>query len=473
MITAAGSPLASPTALTVIDINRDGIPDLILANPTELVSQVGRFGNNVSVLWGKGDGTFQAPLNYEAGMNPGLLAVDDFNGDGLTDVVAVSRTANTVSVLLTDRQGQLRLAMSYVVGASPQSVVAGDFNGDGKVDLAVSFSVTSTTPTTVISTNGISLLLGIGDGTFQAVVSPKYSNIGIGPLPAIATGDVNRDGRTDLAVVFQNAPTQRFPGGAGVCACPPGVALLIGADGTPTFSPAAVVNSASYGSGGVVAPGEIIAVFGSGLGPVPSASLQIDSKGNVSSSVAGVQVLFDGIPSPLIFAAFGQLGAIVPYRVSGRASTQMQVSYQGLSSIPVALTVAPALPGIFTSDASGHGQAAVVNQDGTLNSPDIPALIGSYISIYGTGDGQTFPAGIDGKLGGTPPSLTLQQVSATIGGLSAPVQYAGGVAGLVAGVFQMNLQIPQGVKPGGAVALVVKIGNGLSAPVMIAVRPNQ
>jgi uncharacterized protein (TIGR03437 family) len=117
------------------------------------------------------------------------------------------------------------------------------------------------------------------------------------------------------------------------------------------------------------------------------------------------------------------------------------------------------MPGIFTVDASGHGQGAIVNQDGTVNSAANPAAAGSYVSAYATGEGQTSPGGVDGKPGDAPAPMPIAQpVTATVCGVSALVQYAGGVPGLIAGVLQVNIQIPQGASAGGSVPIVINVG---------------
>jgi uncharacterized protein (TIGR03437 family) len=219
-----------------------------------------------------------------------------------------------------------------------------------------------------------------------------------------------------------------------------------------------VVNAASY-AGGSVSPGEIVAIFGSGLGPGTLVGPQLDSRGYVSTSLAGTQVLFDGVAAPLIYTWAGQVSAVVPYAVSGKTSTQVQVSYQNQNSNLVAIPVTNAVPGIFTMDASGRGQGAIVNQDGTVNSADNPAAVGSYVSVYATGEGQTRPGGIDGKPGDVPaPTPIAQPVTATVGGLNAQVQYAGGVPGEVAGVLQVNVQVPQRIATGPSVPIVLNIG---------------
>ena len=150
---------------------------------------------------------------------------------------------------------------------------------------------------------------------------------------------------------------------------------------------------------------------------------------------------------------------MVPYEVAGKNSTQVQVSYQGQNSNAVTIPVAATQPGIFTNNASGQGQGAIVNQDGTVNSPSNPASAGTFVFVYATGEGQTTPSGIDGKPGASPaPQPVAQPVTAIVGGITAQVQYAGGVSGLVAGVLQVNMQIPQGVASGSAVPITIQVG---------------
>jgi uncharacterized protein (TIGR03437 family) len=125
--------------------------------------------------------------------------------------------------------------------------------------------------------------------------------------------------------------------------------------------------------------------------------------------------------------------------------------------------VVTAAPGIFTADSTGSGQAAAVNQDGSLNSAAKPAKTGSFISLYITGDGQTNPGGVDGKLANTAPyPATVFPVKVTVGGLPAVVSYAGAAPTSVAGLTQVNVQIPTGTPVGAAVPVTVQV-NGVSA----------
>jgi uncharacterized protein (TIGR03437 family) len=228
--------------------------------------------------------------------------------------------------------------------------------------------------------------------------------------------------------------------------------------GAVSISAAGIVNSASY-AGGRVSPGEVVVIFGSGFGPDALAGSQLDNRGYVSTSLANTQVLFDGVAAPMIYAVAGQVSAVVPYEIRGKSATQVQVAYQNLASNIVSMPVATTIPGIFTSDASGHGQGAIINQDGTMNSASNPAPVGSIVAVYATGEGQTNPDGVDGKPDDSPaPVPVAQPVTATIGGAPATVQYAGGAPSLVAGVMQVNVQIPQGTPAGSAVPLVINVG---------------
>jgi len=168
---------SSPFALATGDFNGDGKLDLVVAN----------FGsNNISVLLGNGDGTFQAAVNYSAGSGPRSIAVGDFNGDGRLDLAVANATSSDISIFLGKGDGTFQPAVNYSAGGGCQSVTAGDFNGDGKLDLAAANA----------NSNNISVLLGNGDGTFQAGFNYPA---GMG-ASSVAVGDFNGDGNLDVAV---------------------------------------------------------------------------------------------------------------------------------------------------------------------------------------------------------------------------------------------------------------------------------
>jgi uncharacterized protein (TIGR03437 family) len=173
----------------------------------------------------------------------------------------------------------------------------------------------------------------------------------------------------------------------------------------------------------------------------------------------------------MVYAWASQTAAVVPYGVTG-ATAQVIVACQGQVSAAFPVSMAPSAPAIFTYDASGQGPAAAINQDGvTVNTAATPTKIGDIISLYATGEGQTTPPGADGKAASVPypyPNLT---VTATVGGRDAPVKYAGGAPGLVAGLMQVNIQIPSGIQTGNAVPVSLRVGSAFSrGGVTIAVR---
>lgn len=226
--------------------------------------------------------------------------------------------------------------------------------------------------------------------------------------------------------------------------------------GKPSFTPQGVSNAASYQGGGVAA-GEVVTIFGQDLGDTPIATAALDEAGSLSAILQGTQVLFDGEPAPLLFASAGQVGAAVPYSVAGTSTTSVQVSHDGALSFPVTLSVAPAVPGIFTLSAQGTGAGSVLNSDYTVNSPSNPAARGDYVAIYATGEGETSPAGVDGVITLSATLLPLLTVTARIDGLDAKVAFAGEAPGIVAGVLQVNAQIPAGAHPGPAVPVVIEV----------------
>ncbi len=232
----------------------------------------------------------------------------------------------------------------------------------------------------------------------------------------------------------------------------------------PQITNTGVTNAASFLSGPIAA-GQIVTIFGSALGPPSLTTLQLAGDGqHVTKSLAGVRVLFDGVPSAMIYAGAQQLSAVVPYSVASRTSVDVQVEYNGQLSNRLTLPVAPAAPGLFTTDSSGRGPGAILNQNYSLNGPSNRAVRGSIVLLYATGEGQTVPPGDDGKITGTELPRPVQPVSVRIGGIEAEVLYGGAAPGLLSGVLQVNARIPESLQPGGEVPLVLKVGNFESQP---------
>ena len=209
-----------------------------------------------------------------------------------------------------------------------------------------------------------------------------------------------------------------------------------------------------------VSPGKIVTIYGYGLGP--SQLTQNQASGGVfGTSLSGTSVMINGVAAPILYSFADQVGVVVPYEVAG-TSAQVTLTYQGQESNSFTDSVALVAPSLFTANETGAGQAAAVNADGTLNSATNPVKIGGSVTLFATGAGQTSPAGVDGKLGGSTDAQPLLPVSATIGGIPATVQSAGGSVGQVAGVMQVTLQVSAGVQAGGYVPVVLQVGNATS-----------
>ena len=211
---------------------------------------------------------------------------------------------------------------------------------------------------------------------------------------------------------------------------------------TPAPQVTSVVNGASY-LGGAVAPGEVVALFGSALGPAESAGTQLDDNGNVSSYLADTQVFFDGVSAPLLYVSATQIVAVVPFGVVGPV-TEVVVLENGRLSNAVDVPVASAAPGLFSADGTGGDQGAILDEDGTPNSFLAPATRGSIVSLYATGIGRTDPDGVDGQVtAASNAAIPLLPVHVLINNQPAPLVHAGMAPGTVEGVFQIQVRIPQ------------------------------
>ncbi len=231
-----------------------------------------------------------------------------------------------------------------------------------------------------------------------------------------------------------------------------------------------IVNAASLVAGWV-APGEAISIFGTRLGPVNGVAGS-PVNGAFDTTVGGTRVLFDGVPAPVLYAGVNQVNAIVPYSVAGKSTVQMQVESEGRQASAFTLAVRSAAPGLFTLSGAGTGQAAAVNQNGTINGPANPIAAGSIISLYATGEGQTNPPGVTGQLVTNLNALPrpLQDVSVQIQGIPARILYAGS-APFAAGLMQINIVVPTNVLLGDNVPVELVVGTFAAQPgVRIAVR---
>jgi uncharacterized protein (TIGR03437 family) len=229
----------------------------------------------------------------------------------------------------------------------------------------------------------------------------------------------------------------------------------------------AVTNSASL-TQGTIAPGELVAIFGIGLGP---ATLTVFDPTTppiptaLPANAPSTSVTINGTPAPILYTSATQIGAIVPYSLRG-ASAQVIVTYGNLVSQPVTVAVAAADPGVYSLAGSGAGQGAILNYDATagytINSSTNAAPRGSIAVIYMTGAGVTTSAIYNQLIPASPAVSPILVPSVSIGGATATLLGAQDPPGSVPGVIQINVTVPESISPGGTLPVIISMGGILS-----------
>lgn len=239
----------------------------------------------------------------------------------------------------------------------------------------------------------------------------------------------------------------------------------------PSIAEGGVVHAATFLAEGI-APGLTVSMFGEGLAATTEAATTLP----LSTSLGGATVqLADGSQAPLLFASPSQINFLLPWRTPMSGTVEIRAESGGVRSEGVTLTAAPVAPGVFTIDQSGSGQAAVlIAGEGALAAPAgsapnaRPVQPGEFVEIYATGLGAVVP---QTPVDDAPPGVlatTREQPAVSIGGLEAPVLFAGRAPGFV-GLYQINAQIPEGVEPRDDVSLVVVVADVASPAVSIAI----
>ena len=287
--------------------------------------------------------------------------------------------------------------------------------------------------------------------------SSPYGDGGPAESASIPTNSMAFAPNGDLYILDTNAGRVRRIHGS-----PPAV--------KPAIEPGGIVNAASY-AGTAIAPGELISIFGTNFGP---AGLDISAPQNnvVPKALNNVHVYFGlGNSGAIVARTPNQINVFVPYSVANGSSVQVIVDIDGVLSEPVTVPVAASAFGISTHDASGSGQGAIFNQDGSLNSKANPAARGSIVTLFGTGEGVTSPALPDGALViSTPYSKPQSPVIVKFADQTADVQYAGAAPFLPTGVLQINATIPASITPGDVPITVSIAGISTTRTVTVAVQ---
>ncbi len=381
------------------------------------------------------------------GVSPGVITVGMFSNSlpagAYTASISISiRGAAAVSIPVTIRVSDP--APVNTLSSTPTSL-AFSYQQNGTVpdaqQVTVSSSLSAADVISSVSTNGSGSWLTVfpggrtTPGVFLVSVTPTGLNVG----------------------TYTGTVTFTISGGVQKVTVP--VSLQVQAVPPPAIT--AVANVAS-GERKPIAPGEIVMIFGSLLGPQTGVQFKLNSSGKVDTLLSGTTVLFDEVAAPLLYVSAGQINAIVPYEVSGRSTVSIKVKTVGGNSDSYTIQMAATAPGLFTSAQSGKGQGAILNEDNTVNSSTLPAAKGSLVQVFGTGEGLTQPLAVTGSVtDGT--VLPVAKVTATVGGLPADVVFAGAAPKAVAGLLQVNLRIPANALKGDN-AIVIQVGQASSQP---------
>jgi uncharacterized protein (TIGR03437 family) len=347
---------------------------------------------------------------FSVSVNPGSLAAG--TNLGSVNVTAADGQIQSVTVTLT-------IAPKVVISPSPVTLQYGP--GDPLPSATISVA-NGTSSTSAFSVSG----QGLANATPSSGFLP--ASIQVSPSSIAGVGSYS----TNLTIYIGNQYYQ--------------VPVKITVLGAPVSVTA--ITSASDFSRGAVAPGEIVVLWGSGLGPATLAAYTPSQTGAVPTKLFGTTVTFNNYVAPLLYTSAGAVGAIVPYEVAGQSSANVVVSYNGSVSAVFTQSLAPTAPHFFSTTNAPAGQLLAVNSDYSPNSKANPAPAGSVVVLYATGEGVTSPPGIDGTTVGSRLTQPLANVTATIGGQPADVLYAGGSPGLIEGLLQINLRIPAGTPPG-------------------------
>jgi hypothetical protein len=385
----------SPHGLAVADFNGDGNSDLVVTNQG---FHDGTF-RGVSILLGNGDGTFQTARNFDVGDNPFAVAVGDFNGDGIPDLAVTHADSlpsdlNTVRILLGNGDGTFRTAGDYQVGTDPRAIAVGDFRGDGILDLVTANS----------SSNTVSVLLGNGDGRFQTAV-----NLPVGPTPdGVAVGTFN--GKLGIVTanegdIFGNGGGVSVLLGNGDGTFQAAVNYDLGQAGSrPAARGVAVADLTGSGIADLVTAndsdnGGTVSVFlgngdGTFRGAVDYPVVQVTGQIAISNPLAVAVGNFDGQQDVIVgnvslfLSGRGALSQLFLLRGNGDGTLQAPVAIDSGAS-PVALALGHFSPDgnldLAVANASGGDVSVLLGHgDGTFNSaPDFPAGAGAFSIAQG------------------------------------------------------------------------------------------
>lgn len=399
-------------------------------------------------------------VHTQSGGNWLTAVIDPGNGPEIT-ASAASLAAGTYqgTVTITTASGPISVAVTLTVLGPPAS---GPTVSPSSIALTAPAGQSATQTITANSAGTPALLTYSSSiGTVTVLSSSMTSAYSTAVTPATLQLQVT----ADQSGTYYGTVTIAWDGGSTT------IPVTFSATAAPGFPPMiATIASAASETADAIAQGEVVSIFGMGIGAAP-AGLTLDASGKVSTQLSGTQVLIDGVPAPLIYASASQVNAIVPYETGTSGIATLQIISNGLPSAVWQLPVASSGPALFTAGSTGVGQAAVLNQNNSVNGASNPAARGEVIQIFATGGGQTSPASNTGAIAGGAGDATLLPVTVTIGGVDARVTYHGSAPGEVAGLLQIDAVVPATAPTSAAVPILITAGGATSqGGVTIAVK---
>ena len=437
---AAGSAIEFTTQIM-------GTPTSIALDPSGAAYLAGSAVNLQGVTTGflarvASDGSAGYYTVFPAGLSE-TVAVDASGNVALFGLGVVQRIDSTGAATLQTTVAGAAVAFALDAAGNAYVAVVSDHLYPVKNSLA---TCRFDPATTLTSYSQLLNVIGPDGSILQATYVPGGDDLG-SPLLAVTPNGTVLVAAT-AGPAFTPTQTGPFPAGATGSMFLSNLSSSTSVSATPTSSLACAGSSASLAIGSI-SPGELVTLFGNGLGPAQGVEADVAPPNRYPSWMANVQVTFDGTPAPLLWVQDAQINLVAPWSLTPGQNTQICATYNDANTNCLSLPVIQTTPAVFMVDGR---YAAALNQDGTYNSASNPAAPGSIVTIYATGLGPTTPPQPDGSLIGLPlPANILTFGVEAIYTIGIPfgtevdvpfeVQYAGPAPSLVAGVSQINFRI--------------------------------
>jgi uncharacterized protein (TIGR03437 family) len=408
-------------------------------------SKVVQAGTTITIL-GAGFGALQCAACGVTGSNPQFtqLQISSWSDTTIQAFLPATFGGGIAQLGVTTASGYAAINIMAGVAATPTISLSSSLNFAFTVDGAAPEAQS----VSVANTGGGNLTYSVTSSAAWLIATASGASIAVSINPAGLTANTYQGAITVTSPTASNSPQT--------------VAVTLVVMNAQVIVISSVRNSAT-GLPGPIAPGELISIFGMGLGPNTSTTFSVNPANNtVASTLAGTRVFFGSTAAPVLYASSTQVNVIAPYEIAGQTQVTIRVQCQGVVSAGTGIQVASASPGAFTLDSSGSGPVVAENQDGTINTPTNPAAEGSYVTIYFTGGGETNPPGVTGSVTGSVLNWLAQPILVTVGGTPATVSFDGAAPSFVEGVNQLNIRLAPGT-PSGAQPIMITIG-GISSP---------